>query len=428
MGSDNPRPVEIMVAPFCFILFVVAQMDARADAGADSQPERPPVTAAETAQDAARREAVREPSPALTESRRRAELTFNYTSAKLQNATRQLEYFKKTGPQFQIDKWQREVDAWQVKKNAAADWLKSLGGKNKDRPRDAFDDESRAAFHARYRLNEGEALKFIPKPFIRERAQFWAANYGKRFKNNPLMSAPPETAFFHWNEDNTLGKVYGRSRGARSVNSACRFVLQLLSYEYRGLYHEGVAPGLILRPPDRLPGDWIVRKEAPMEDKLRDLTRELKRHFGRDVRFEKRLEEREILVVKGEYNFTPLPGDYRQPFVHLMSDESEAQGGHSGATLDELVRALGDITETPVVNAAKSAEGKTLHFVYYRSGYLRNAENPNERLRMRRLLLKNFTRQTGLKIKSEIREVAVWHASEAPGPGKPMPVDRQTAQ
>jgi len=55
----------------------------------------------------------------LNELRAAAEREIEYTKSKLNNAARQLTVVQKTGPQSEIEKWQREVNAWQSRVNAA---------------------------------------------------------------------------------------------------------------------------------------------------------------------------------------------------------------------------------------------------------------------------------------------------------------------
>ncbi len=55
----------------------------------------------------------------LNELRASAEREIEYTKSKLNNAARQLTVVQKTGPQSEIEKWQREVNAWQSRVNAA---------------------------------------------------------------------------------------------------------------------------------------------------------------------------------------------------------------------------------------------------------------------------------------------------------------------
>ncbi len=55
----------------------------------------------------------------LNELRSSAEREIEYTKSKLNNASRQLTVVQKTGPQSEIEKWQREVNAWQSRVNAA---------------------------------------------------------------------------------------------------------------------------------------------------------------------------------------------------------------------------------------------------------------------------------------------------------------------
>lgn len=55
----------------------------------------------------------------LAQLRGSAERELEYTKGKLNNAARQLTVVQKTGPQSEIEKWQREVNAWESRVNAA---------------------------------------------------------------------------------------------------------------------------------------------------------------------------------------------------------------------------------------------------------------------------------------------------------------------
>jgi len=62
----------------------------------------------------------------LAETRAAAEREIEYTKSKLANALRQLTIVRKTGPQSEIEKWEKEGNAWEARVNAAEQELRNV--------------------------------------------------------------------------------------------------------------------------------------------------------------------------------------------------------------------------------------------------------------------------------------------------------------
>lgn len=180
------------------------------------------------------------------------------------------------------------------------------------RSRDYPMPEWRQRFEAVYRLEKEQILKRISPPFIPERRDYYLNEHSYQAK---LVSRSPDRFTFHW-----PGKLknWGLAFGRTDLESTLRGVLRLKNYEFEG-------PRELLDL--NLPGDWIVRDEAPVAAKLAALQEILANELERKIRFEKRTVEHEIIVATGQFSFHPLAEARKQDTVHLYVDELSSSGG-----------------------------------------------------------------------------------------------------
>jgi len=275
----------------------------------------------------------------------------------------------------------------------------SLAGKSLDRLPLVLD--WRTKFEMVYRLAEGQILKRIVPPFIPEREEFYTKEHEHQAS---LISRPPDRFVFHW--DAAL-KNWGLSFGDRgSLGSTLSLVLRLDSYEY-----EGAEDLLKLE----LPGDWIVRDEAPVEAKLQALEQLLAGEVGRNIRFVRRPAEQEVIVATGRLELHPLPKPFRSNSVTMYSDEADHDSGGGGGTarsVDEFLKAVGDRVGLAVVNQTEPAEPAVILYNHYRSSYLTRITDPAEKARKLKVLLENLSTQTSLRFNVERRVVEKWFVTE----------------
>jgi thiol-disulfide isomerase/thioredoxin len=262
----------------------------------------------------------------------------------------------------------------------------------------------RKRFNDVYRLDEGQILKRIAPPFIPERMDYYTKKHEHQAEAVPRG---PDEITFHW--DGAL-KNWGMSFGATgSLRSALGFVLRLKSYEYDG-------PKELLDL--QMPGDWIIRNEAPVEAKLRALEQLVAKEFNRTIVFEKRTVERDAVVATGKFTFHPPSGTYNDAWVHLYAgelDPDERAGGGTAKSVGEFLQTLGDRVNMPVIDKTEPNGPTAIPYGHHTSSRVGKIEDEQERAKMLRVLLDHLTEQTELQFEIRRQPAEVWFVTEKTG-------------
>ena len=148
----------------------------------------------------------------------------------------------------------------------------------------------RARFNQTYGLAEGETVKRVRPPYIAERRSF--------MQTMPMVGgvSPDEHQMtLEW--DGRQANWISMSGAQGSLASFLQMGVRLRPYELEEWGGKYALP---------MKGDWIVRKGASVEEKLRGLERVLLDELGRKVRFEQRRVPREAIVVRGTYAYQSL--------------------------------------------------------------------------------------------------------------------------
>ncbi|MHC4331528.1 MAG: hypothetical protein ACYSWW_25775, partial [Planctomycetota bacterium] len=248
-------------------------------------------------------------------------------------------------------------------------------------------------FDTLYRLQDSEILKRIPPPFDPARRKY----YQSRRRGD---RRPPDVFVFRW--DNAL-RHWGESLGNQGdLDLTLSFVIGLKSYEY------DISDDLLAT---KLPGDWIIRNEMPVAQKLSALAPILSKALQRTISFELRNVEREAVVVTGTFNLKPLDDNSRRPRVYLYTDPNDDRsrgGGGSVDSLAELIRVIGDRIEMPMVDKTEPLEDLSLGYATMRSSYLRRVTDTIEKRKRIKILLHNVSTQTGLTFEFKRQKVDIW--------------------
>ncbi|MBN2313149.1 MAG: hypothetical protein JXM79_04425, partial [Sedimentisphaerales bacterium] len=160
----------------------------------------------------------------------------------------------------------------------------------------------------------------------------------------------------------------------------------------------------------KLPGDWIIRYEKPVAQKLGALAPILSEALQRPVFFELRNVEREAVVVTGTFNLKLLDEKSRRR-IYLYTDPNDdrRKGGGGGAdSVAKLIRVIGDRIEMPMVDKTESYENLDLTYGTLNSSDLRRITNPVEKRNRIKILLDNVSAQTGLTFEFKRQNVAIW--------------------
>jgi len=259
----------------------------------------------------------------------------------------------------------------------------------------------RQRFSKVYFLEEGQVLKRIPPPFIPEREEFyWKGQYSR-----PSQDRSPDYYVFHWDGElrqMSMGYIGGRSRSLRSALRASP-----------GSLNRFEGPEELLKI--KMPGDWIVRKGASEEQKLKALEGILANEIGRKTRFVKRTVKRRTIVATGSFKYDPVPGAQDDHSVHIFSGDfiNESRGG--GGSVDsvhDFLEVIGDRLETPIIDQTESATRiRVPHRVHY-SASVWGMKDPVEKEEKVLEVLDNISQQTSLQFRIEPRPIEKWFVTE----------------
>jgi hypothetical protein len=265
----------------------------------------------------------------------------------------------------------------------------------------------RERFDKLYSLDEGEVLRWVRTPFIPER-QIYATqelHYYSSTDNPP----PPGYLFFRLN-----GKLYNWTLAMHECNLALVLhSMGLKRYEYSDSSEK------LIRL--KLGGDWIERKNAPIEDKLSALEKILEDELGRKIRFEKRKVDRgNGIIVRGQFKQVPLEGVDRPQNIYLYTDlftdfpgPEPIAGGGTGS-IAEMIEWVGDYFNRPVVIETEDLPDITVSYhdsesLSFATG---NAKGKEEKQAILDSALQNLSRQTSLQFEYGQCEQDVWFITE----------------
>jgi hypothetical protein len=170
-----------------------------------------------------------------------------------------------------------------------------------------------------------------------------------------------------------------------------------------------------------LPGDWIIRNEAPLEVKLRALEGLVAHELGRQIRVEKRWVERDALVVTGRFQFQPLAAARENALVHLYTKDTDLEergiGSQMADSLSQFLQRLGDLANLPVIDRTEPRALTRIPYRCHSSSFaIRRSQDEQERTRQLRVLLDHLTTQTELQFDICKRPFETWRVTEQTSP------------
>ena len=251
-----------------------------------------------------------------------------------------------------------------------------------------------ARFEAVYGLADGEVVKRVAPPFIPERQKKWDDEM-------LMVSMPPNTISplmrlvfaaegngIHW----TLASSDFNPR------QAVLMIAKVKPWEIDDSIPNN-AP---------FPGDWVIRKKATTEQLMAALGPVFSRQMGKSVRFEKRTQSREAIIVRGTFAFTPQ-AEYAQTADRDVLQLGNGKPDPTNAmypntiqqtTMDRVFRLVEDRTQCQVVDESGSAK-LPVRLRDHGPVPLQSAVNQSD-------LLDQLHQETGLRFEREKRDVGVW--------------------
>jgi hypothetical protein len=271
----------------------------------------------------------------------------------------------------------------------------------------------RDRFDQAYSLADGEVLRWVRPPFIPER-QYHMQERPLDSKASPGSRPQSLSLSFRWD-----GALHASDGGAQECTLAS--VLRDLGRE-RGLRRYemgGPIPLLQLR----LTGDWIVRANTSMEQRVSALERVLERELERSIRCVRKSVEREVIVVRGRYERRPLEGRARTDPVYLLAEtdpcEARILGPSTQASVAELLHRVGERFNRPIIVETQGLDEVSVQFVLCMSYLLSGKKEPVDGGPFPIPLganldpvLANLARQTSLEFSRQMRSFDTWLVTE----------------
>ena len=268
--------------------------------------------------------------------------------------------------------------------------------------------EWKKTFEQAYRLEDGQVLRRIAPPHIPERLTYYRLEHAGQAKH---IAEPPDSFVFFVEPDGRFHN-WGMSfsNGNIPLRQVLTFALQMETYEFEG-------PKELLDL--NLVGDYVVRPQAPAEQKFAALTRIVREGTGRQVSFEKREVEREVIVASGQYLYKPLDGNPANRNVYMYAGPFKPNDGGGGGSgdLTRFLETLGTRVKSRVIDETNGPKPAPFQWEHQSSAYLSREQPGPERDRTLRSLLDNVEKQTGLKLETARRKVPVWLVTEGPAAG-----------
>jgi len=183
--------------------------------------------------------------------------------------------------------------------------------------------------------------------------------------------------------------------GAGTVDSAFRWCTHL----YRSAQLE-FSQELGRLPAD---GDWIVRQEAPPERRLKALESILSRITGRKLAIERLAVERDVIIVRGKWDFHP--GNDSKAMAFYLPDGDPRRDGWG--TLADSFFSLEKDLQRRIIDETEEPHPARVNWSS------RGFSSPGGRQESwRNEALANIETQTSLKFVQTRRVISVWIVSE----------------
>ena len=191
-------------------------------------------------------------------------------------------------------------------------------------------DSWRSRFDAVYKLKDGEAVRFIAPAYIPERLEYY---HTEKELQDQAKAIPREPDLFIFKQDKNNQLNYASCGFGFKQHS-----LQQILDDPLGFWrYEFDSPDELLKL--NLPGDWTIREDANRETLIAALEPIIFKATGRNIHFEKRTVERDVIVThglaKGIVDFNAK--------VQIYAEKSKVRGGGTGfGSLQKLLGTVGE--------------------------------------------------------------------------------------
>jgi hypothetical protein len=267
------------------------------------------------------------------------------------------------------------------------------------------EEQALAEFRDTYRLAPGQNLKRIPPPRPKGIRVWYGRRGPKRgdFRDWHLV----RTIAFVWRDPDQLLVAFWKVGGSEdwTIHQLARWLkMYHSSYEIEG------DPELLKT---EVGGDWIVREGAAVEQLVQPLEAILQRAIRQRITLAFRRVEREVVVARGRYRPSPLPGHADGEIeVYARELAKDDDRGNGVGDFPTFLKGMAEwIIRRPILNEVESSPKGYITWHYNRR------EASTEQTRRgdgdERLVLKHLEEQTGLTFARERRPIRILFVERA---------------
>ncbi len=177
-------------------------------------------------------------------------------------------------------------------------------------------------FRTTYALPDDAVVKRVAPPFTAGRMEYYRVYEARQAK---ILPEGPDTMWFYWRHATAKPRRLGEgnlNRGGMGwIGDDGNPVAALITKLTGGYYHHhhgkgGVQSYELLGDQElrgtRITGDWVVRAGASSEEIVEGLETVLREQCSLPIRLSLKEADRKVLVAKGKYSYSPLPGNGNQ--------------------------------------------------------------------------------------------------------------------
>jgi hypothetical protein len=257
------------------------------------------------------------------------------------------------------------------------------------------EDPALAEFLQIYHLEPRQNLKLVPAPRPKGIDAYWKQAH-PGFGNRPDQFS---AMTFRWKDPDRLRSW--------SMTTAEGFRLRdLPRYLQMDIY-----PTHIEGDPELLeatiPGDWIYREGAPLDQMVKALEARLQRTLRMRVALQFREVERDVVVVGGTYRYSPVANRSNNE-VEIYGKQIVANGGGAGGgggTFAEFLQWVGEWIERPVISEVEAPPTQSISWYYnQRSPFTDQTRREDHD---EALVIQHLQEQTGLSFTRERKHIRI---------------------
>ncbi len=239
-------------------------------------------------------------------------------------------------------------------------------------------------------LSDGQVLRHLPPPYSPARENY-------RFFNN------------HGRRDATMTFEYRQTPQQRWTTGGEVTLEWVLNFVAGFKSYELVDSGKFMQRP--IAGDWCWRAGISREELLRALEQIAQNELGWKLHFERSTIKQPVVVATGKWQQTALAGLENQKGIFLSVDDlpDAVNGGGGSGSLDEMFAHLGDRIHFRFINEVTDPPKDRLTWQDRMASHIQDIRDQSAEGKEKfTRLLNNLARQTGLTLKTEVREVIAW--------------------